>query len=95
MVTALSRALEETDAELYECVFDGLLRIIVAFVPFGKFDSTQNPLNEEDSGVVPRSDVQQRNAELLQTHQRRENRKEDGRFQLDGHRGNLAELRLR
>lgn len=33
MVATLSRAIEETDTEPHELVFDGLLRLIVAFLP--------------------------------------------------------------
>ena len=34
MTSALSHAIETIDAELYEEIFDGLLRLIVTFVPF-------------------------------------------------------------
>lgn len=35
MTAVLSHALQATDAELHERVFEALLRLIVAFVPFG------------------------------------------------------------
>lgn len=35
MTEELSNALEATDAELYDAIFDGLLRLIVEYVPFG------------------------------------------------------------
>lgn len=36
MLEKLSRALEAVDAELCDAIFDGLLRLIVDYVPFGK-----------------------------------------------------------
>lgn len=55
IVAALAAAVQAIDAELYDAIFDGILHLIVAFVPFSVFPPVQHthtPCNNPCCGVV-------------------------------------------
>lgn len=53
VATALTHALEATDAELYDSIFDGLLRLIVAYVPVGmSHDRVTKPTKEQKRALL-------------------------------------------
>lgn len=99
MVNALSRAIDSIDAELYDRVFDGLLRLIVAYVSFRtlcrRFSSRRCSVAtraERPSVVGVSSQVRQGNTQRLRAHRHRSNdNEEDHEEQLCGH---LAKLQL-
>lgn len=93
LTAALARAIEETDTEIHERVFDSLLQLIVAFVPFRKLSK------DTASQSVPyrrRSQAQRGPTPgLLQNHQPRPHRNAQQQKRRVAIRLCVTELRVR
>lgn len=52
MIVSLSEAIEAADTEIYEDMFDALLRVIIDFIPFSEFGANSN-IHPEAKPVPP------------------------------------------